>query len=292
MGSTRFSAQGAVGRGLSPAIWQAYGFTGGDFGDPSLKPFFFDDFAKLGVMDSTVSQGGYITLQEGSSTIQQCADTDNSKGEFGVLEIGTFDGNNEEASIELGSGVGGLVRIDPTSGERAVVAFEARIKRTTVTDDHTSFAIGLGQPGWAVTNALHDDTCAIYADGTMKSFVGFSTTSTSSNEEVDAVYAIATVNTVNQVKDNAGTAVADTWQKLGIVFDPYADDGKKVKYFIDGVEIVPTSGSEVTDLILTTGTAFPTDHEMTPVLLAKNSEAVSHPLYMDWWAVGSYSVDT
>ena len=108
MGTLRHSAEGAVGRGLSPAIWQTYGFIGGNFKDPSLIPFFFDDFANLGVQATTVSQGGYITLQENSATIQQCGDCDNSEGEFGVLEIALLDSDNEEASIELGSAVAGL----------------------------------------------------------------------------------------------------------------------------------------------------------------------------------------
>ncbi len=290
MGTTRLSAQGTVGRGLSPAIWQAYGFIGGNHKDPSLIPFFFDDFADLGVMASTVSQGGYITLQEGSSTIQQAAATDNSEGEFGVLEIATFDADNEEASIELGSAVAGLVRIDDTGGERAVVAMECRIKRTTVTDNHTCFSVGLGIPGWAITNALADNDGGLYANGTMKSFVGFETL-TASNEEVDVVYAFDSASKV-AVTDNAGTAVADTWMKLGFVFDPNAAADEKMKFFIDGAEI--TYDTAVTDVVIAAATAFPTDVELTLVLLAKNGDvgATTHPLQMDWWAVGSYSTDT
>ena len=289
MGTTRLSAEGAVGRGLSPAIWQAYGFTGGNLGDPSLKPFFFDDFANLGLMASTVSQGGYITLQEGSSTIQQAAEADNSEGEFGVLEVAVIDADNEEASIELGSAVAGLVKISATAGERAVVAFEARIKITTVTDNHTSFAIGLGEPGFAVTNALVDDTMAMVAAG--KDFVGFQTLS-GSNEEIDAIYMIGGTATTVQITDNAGTAVADTWMKLGCVYDPNAPTDEKLKYFIDGAEIA--YDTSLTDLIISTGTAFPTNEELTLVLLTKNGDvaATTHPLYMDWWAVGSYSADT
>ena len=294
MGTTRLSAQGAVGRGLSPAIWQAYGFTGGNHGDKSLKPFFFDDFANLGLMASTVSQGGYITLQEGDSTIQQCAACDNSEGEFGVLEISDIDADKEEASIELGSAAAGLVKISATSGERAIVAFEARIKRTTVTDNHLSFAIGLGEPGWAVTNALLDDTNALYAGGTGKDFVGFSTLA-ASNEEIDVLYSIGSTAASVPIMDNAGTAVADEWSKLGMVYDPNAAADKKLKFFIDGVEIVyALTDTPVTDAVITAKTAFPTDEELTLVLLTKNGDETdtNRPLQMDWWGVGSYNVDT
>ena len=97
------------------------------------------------------------------------------------------------------------------------------------------------------------------------------------------------VRTVNQIKDNAGTAVAATWQKLGGVYDPYGATNEKLKLFIDGVYI----GSSVTDAIITAGTAFPTDEEMTLVLLTKNGDAgtTAHALYLDWWAIGSYLVD-
>ena len=95
MGTTRLSAEGAVGRGLSPAIWQAYGFIGGNQNDPSLTPMFFDDFDKLGLYTSATSQSGYKTYQDGGVTIQQAAAVDNSEGEFGLLEI-SHDGTAHE----------------------------------------------------------------------------------------------------------------------------------------------------------------------------------------------------
>lgn len=286
MGSTRLSAEGAVGRGLSPAIWQAYNLLPG-FDDPSRVPFFFDDFAKLGVYASATSiMAGYKTYQDTGVTIQGCAAADNSEGEFGVLEIAGNDADNDEGSIELGAGVHGLVRIDPTAGERAVIAFEARIKRTSVTDNHTAFAFGLGEPGFAAANALVDDTAAMVAAG--KDFIGFQTL-TASNEEIDTIYTIGGTGTVNQVKDNAGTAVADTWIKLGGVYDPRAEANKKLKFFIDGVEL----GDSVTDAIIAAGTAFPTDEELTLVLLTKNGDAgtTAHAVFMDWWALAMKLVD-
>ncbi len=287
MGTTRLSAQGTVGRGLSPAIWQAYGFIGGNLGDKSLKPFFFDDFANLGVMASTVSQGGYVTLQEGGSLVQQAAEADNSEGEFGVLMIDTNDADQEQTHIELGSGKAGLVRLDIASGERAVVCWEARIKRTTVLDNQLSFAFGIGEPGIAVDGALVNDDAGIKASGLH--FVGFETLA-ASNEEIDAIYGHNAVATEVQVTDNAGTAVADTWMKLGCVFDPLAPTDEKMKYFIDGAEIAYDTA--VTDTIITAGTAFPTTDELTLCLLTINGATTTeYNLYMDWWAVGSYAVD-
>lgn len=287
MGTTRLSAEGAVGRGLSPAIWQAYGFIGGNLYDPSLKPFFFDDFATLPLMASATAQAAYITYQDTGVTIQGCAAADTSEGEFGVLEIAGNDADNDEGSIELGAGVHGLVRIDPTAGERAVVAFEARLKRTTVLTNNACFAFGIGEPAFTAADALVDDTSALVAAG--KDFVGFQTLNASPSE-IDTVYTIGGTATVNQIKDNAGTLVADTWIKLGGVYDPYGETDKKLKLFIDGVEL----GDSVTDAIIAAGTAFPTDEEMTLVLLTKchTQATTAHPIYADWWAVGSYCVDT
>jgi len=286
MGTTRLSAEGALGRGLSPAIWQRYGFIGGNHKDPSLIAFFFDDFAKLGVMASAASQCGYITYQDAGVTIQQCASCDNSEGEFGVLEIAGNAADNDEGSIELGGGAGGLVRIDSTGGERSVVAYEARIKRTSVTDDHTAFAFGIGEPAFCAANALVDDTAAMVAAG--KDFVGFQTLC-ASNEEIDTIYTIGGTATVVQVKDNAGTSVADTWMKLGCVYDPLGAKDKKMKYFVDGVEL----DDSVTDAIIAAATAFPTDEEMTLVFLTKNGDgaAAVHAAFMDWWAIGTRPVD-
>lgn len=286
MASTRHEAEGAITRGLSPAIWQAYGFTGGNAGDPSYRGFFFDDFANLGLMASATSQGGLITYQDTGVTVQQCAAADNSEGEFGVLEVAGNDADNDEGHVELGGGTAGLVRLDPTAGERAVVAWEARIKRTSVTDTHTAFAFGIGEPGFAAANGLVDDTAVLVAAG--KDFVGFQTL-TASNEEIDTVYQITSTGTAVQVKDNAGTSVADTWMKLGCVYDPLAESGKTMKFFLDGVEL----GDSVTDAVIAAATAFPTDEEMTLLLLTKNGDAgtTAHEVYCDWWALGAYCVD-
>ena len=171
------------------------------------------------------------------------------------------------------------------------MAFEARIKRTTVLDNQLSFAFGLGEPGFAVDNALVDDTSLLVAAG--KDFVGFQTVA-ASNEEIDAIYQIGGGGvTVVSVADNVDTSVADTWMKFGGVFDPNAPTDQKMKYFIDGVEI--DYDTAVTDVVIADGTAFPTDEELTLVLLTQNGDvggSVVHPLYMDWWAVGSYCVDT
>ena len=284
MGSTRLSAEGAVGRGLSPALWQAYGFIGGDFGDPSLKPFIFDDFEDLGVMANTVSQGGYKTYQDAGVTIQQCASTDNSEGEFGVLEISHDGTTQDEGSIELGSGVAGLVKITPTVIERAVVVAEARIKVPTVVVGDCCFAFGLAEPGQASADALVNTTGALDAAG--KDFVGFQTLLTS-NSEIDTVYAIGGTGATVQVKDNAGTMVADTWIKLGLVYDPNSPDDKSIKFFIDGVE----QGDSVTDAIVTAAIAFPSGEELTLLFATKILTGTATTAYMDWWAVGSFPVD-
>jgi len=253
--------------------------------DPSYCPFFFDDFAGMPRMASVTAQGPYYTYQDTGVTIQGCAAADNSEGEFGVLEIAGNDADNDEGHIELGAGVQGLVRIDPTAGERCVVAWECRMKRTSVTDDHTAFAFGIGEPAFCAAEGLVDNTGALVAAG--KDFVGFQTLC-ASNEEIDTVYMIGS-GAVAQVKDNAGTAVADTWIKLGCVYDPRGVTNKKLLFFIDGVEL----GDSVTDAVIAAGTAFPTDEEMTLVLLSKNGDANStaHAVYMDWWAIGSYCVD-
>ncbi len=282
MGTTRLSAEGAVGRGLSPGIWQAYGFIGGNHDDPSLTPFFFDDFADLGVLADSTSQGGYITDQDSSVTIQQAAAADNSEGEFGVLEISHDGTAHDDGNIELGSGVAGLVRIDDTVGSRSVVAAEARIKVTTVVVGGCCFAFGLGEPGIHDENMIVDTTGALV----VKDFVGFQTLLTS-NSEIDTVYAMASGSLV-KVKDNAGTVVSDTWIKLGLVYDPNAATNKKMKYFINGVEL----GTSVTDVLIAAGTPFPLDEELTLCLGTKILTGTATTFYMDWWAVGSYCVDT
>jgi hypothetical protein len=118
-----------------------------------------------------------------------------------------------------------------------------------------------------------------------KDFVGFQTLH-ASGEEIDTVYRI-NGGSVVQVKDNAGTMVDDIWIKLAVVYDPRGAADKKMKFFIDGVEL----GDSVTDAIIAAGTAFPTDEELTPVMLTKVGAAAESKAYLDWLAVGSYLVD-
>ena len=281
MGTTRLSAEGAVGRGLSPEIWQKYGFIGGNFDDPSLRPFFFDDFAQFGVYTTVTSEGGYITVQDTAVTIAPSADADNSEGEFGVLKVYHDGTAHDEGNIELGGGTAGLVRIDNTVGERSVVAMEARVKVTLITVGSCCFALGLGEPGIYAADMIVDTTGALV----VKDFVGFQTLLTS-NSEIDTVYAMAAGSLV-QVKDNAGTMVADTWIKLGLVYDPFGAPNHKLMYFIDGVEL----GDSPTDAIIAAGTPFPLDEELTLCLGTKILTAAATSFYMDWWACGSYLVD-
>jgi hypothetical protein len=281
MGTLRLSAEGAVGRGLSPAIWQAYGFIGGALGDPSLFPFLFLDFANFGVMASAASQGGFITYQDSGVTIQPGPDCDNSEGEFGMVEVAGNDADNDEGHLELGAGTSGLVRIDPTAGERAVVAAEFRFKKVSVANNAVAVALGLGEPGFAAADGLADNTGVLAS----KDFVGFQTLH-ASGSEIDTVHRLAGQSVV-QVKDNAATMVADTWIKLGMVYDPRAEANKKMKFFVNGVEL----NDSVTDAVIAAGSVFPTDEELTLVMLTKVGEAAESKAYLDWAAVGKYLVD-
>jgi hypothetical protein len=285
MGTTRLSAEGAVGRGLSPAIWQAYGFIGGNFYDPSRRGFLFDDFARFPTMTSATDQDGYYTYQDTGVTIAPYSTTDTSEEEFGIVQIAGNDAEDDEGHLELGDGTAGLVRIDNTAGERCVVCAECRMKRTSVTDAHTGFYFGLAEPGISAADAMVDETHALVA----KDFVGFCALA-ASNDELDAVYSIASGSLV-QVTDNADTPVADTWMKLGILYDPLEASGKKLKFFVDGAEI--SYDTPVTDAVIAAGTAFPTDEELTLCFLTKNEtqDTTAHASYLDWWAIGSYCVD-
>jgi len=274
---------------MSPDIWQAYGFIGGDFGDPSRRGFYFDDFEKFPTMTSATDQDGFYTYQDSGVTISPYTVIDNSQEEFGVVAIAGDDADRDEGHLELGDATAGLVRLDPTAGSRCVVAFEARIRRTSVTDNHTSFAFGLGEPAFCAAEGLVNDTNELVVAG--KDFVGFQTLA-ASNEEIDALYAIGGIAPTNAIiADNCGTAVAATYQKLGGVYDPRQASGDKLRLFIDGAEI--TYDTKVTDAIITAGTAFPTDEEMTLVLLTKNGDGdtTAHAVYLDWWACGSFNVD-
>jgi hypothetical protein len=280
MGTTRYSAEGPVGRGLSPAIWQAYGFIGGNQNDPSMYGFFFDDFA----MGTSLADGDAVSyaVHNDGGTIAGCPDVDLSEGEFGVLRLTPQAADNDSLAIQMGGNLGNLVKIDDTAGENGVVAFECRIKVATITTGDLRLFFGLAEAGCADDDAIFSDTAATFGD---KDYIGFMI------KEADGASLIRVFHKASGTQDAQDTGddlVVDTWVKLGLVYDPNGPSNAKVKFFVDGDECTNFADVRCDSTDLADDTNFPSGEELAPCINLKGGATVAATDYVhvDWWAVG------
>ena len=216
-------------RGLSPAIWKD--FLKERAADPSSIAFFFDDFGNFSQEISAQNIAQYASYIDTGVTIKSLAVQDLSEGEHGILEVAGNDADNDEGSITTGGNVGTIGLISDTAAQAKRLAFECRIKKASVDDNACAFFIGLSEEGLAAADTLVDNTGEL-AD---KDFCGFRVKQ-DNGEELDFAWSKAGDATAVQEHAALTSLVADTWVKLGFLYDPDAPTAKRIKIFIDGVE--------------------------------------------------------
>lgn len=280
MGTTRLSAEGAVGRGLSPEIWQPW-FIGENFSDPSLRGFFFDDFVE-GASWADGDAVKYAIHIDATGSIAACPDVDLSEGEFGVLRFTTDATDNDQLSMQMGGNLGNVVKIDDTAGENGVVAFECRVKVATITTGDLRLFFGLAEAGCSADNGIFADAAATFAD---KDYIGFMI------KEADGASLVRQFHKASGTADAQDTGddiVADTWVKLGLLYNPNEADNAKIKFYINGAECTNFGDVRCDATDLADDTNFPAGEELAPIILMKcgATAAATDYLHVDWWAVG------
>jgi len=254
-------------RGLSARIWGRLPVKNWSVGLGGR--FFHDDFMNHPAHISAQTIGNYGSYIDTGVTLKQSASEST-----GAIEVAGNDADNDEGSIISGGGAGGMVAIDATGAKR--IAFECRIKKASIADNALAFFVGLSEESSQAANAL-TDTDGIVAD---KDFIGFSVLQ-DNGEELDFTW--RTSGQTVQVHANVADMVADTYMKMGFLYDPVSHpDDKQIKIFIDnGVE----ESVYVTQTQMAAAT-FPDDEELCLFLATKVGTAAESTLQMDWWALG------
>tara|TARA_R110002020_G_scaffold115503_1_gene265484 strand:- start:37 stop:867 length:831 start_codon:yes stop_codon:yes gene_type:complete len=238
--------------------------------------YFFDDFMNHPAHISAQSIGNYASYIDTGVTLKQAA------GEAtGALEIAGNDADNDEGSISTGGNSGGMVAIDASGTGR--IAFECRFKKSTIGDNSIAFFLGLAEEGLAAQNTLVDDTGVLAS----KDFIGFrnrhddSDSTAGDGAELDFVWRKA--GQATQEHANIHTLVADTYVKMGFLYDPgnHPDD-KKIKIYVDNGE---EESVYVTQTQLDAAT-FPDDEELCLLFATKTGAAATVTAHLDWWALG------
>lgn len=231
---------------------------------------FWDDF----VNQPTWTAGTGTTLKysyygDTGVTINAIETYDESGG---VLEICNNDADNDEGSIQC---YGAPFEISDTAGADFKLWFEARLKKAAITDNSLAFFVGLSEEGLAAADTLVDNT-GVMAD---KDYIGFDVEH-DAGEELNFGYNLSGATAVEKIAA-LDTLVADTYVKVGFVYDPLADTAKRIKVFLNGIE--QSTYVTATNIATASGSAFPDGEELAPLLATKVGTAAESALHMDWW---------
>ena len=183
----------------------------------------------------------------------------------------------------MGGNLGNLVKIDDTAGENGVVAFECRVKSATVTTGDLRLFFGLAEMGGSADDFMMTDTADTFGD---YDHLGFWV------KETDGASLQRTFHKTSGTEDTADTGddmVADTWIKLGLVYDPVAHKSERIKFYVDGDECTNFGTVRCDSTDLEDDTNFPGGEEMAPVICMKcgAGAGATDYLHVDWWAVGA-----
>jgi hypothetical protein len=266
--------------GPSPRIWADCPW---DRQDPALGFGFFDDF--LGFQDPTTAKayGPYLILDTGDSTLSG----DAQAGGACKLLVTT---DNEDCGIKLGDALSAPFKIPANSGSVGKLWFECRVKKNAITDNLGNFFVGLAEKDALAANFVAD-AANDFADKGLIGFWNMETDATAGDSStIDLVCQKAGAG-FDVIDDDVARLVADTYMKLGFVYDPNAPKNKRIKFFIDGVEWQGAYvGEDAGDATVYLGdtTNFPGDVLLAPILYLSAGGASDMIVHMDWW--GAYQL--
>lgn len=227
---------------------------------------FFDDFSNMPNLSADADLHKYAAFVSTGNTISQSA-TD----EHGAVAVVTDGTDEDESWIQTGGNTGAFLEIiKEATGVPHTIAFEARVKKSLITSG--CLFIGLGAEGMAADNSMVDTTGAM-ADN---NWIGFHVL-----EAAPATMTFSYKNsgqTVQNLMASYATLVADTYIKVGFLYDYKHKSSQKIKVFKNGV----VQSTYVTKALLEAAT-FPFDEEMCPLFGVKNTTAVAISGTMDWW---------
>ena len=160
------------------------------------------------------------------------------------------DGDNEGVSI------GSMVFPFQISRSHKKLAFEARVKTSTIADTKHGWFLGLvGKTAITTTDSVLTATEPIAAAGTIAdtNIVGFHRLE-GDGDYVDTIYKADGVTQVT-VQSDAQVLVADTWIKLGFRYEPVGPAGQYyIRFFANGLPL-----STAYQVASAAGTDFPND---------------------------------
>lgn len=233
-----------------------------------------DDFTSFGGTVATNvgtysgQGGGYKSYEDTGSTVAQQADDVK-----GVLQLTTDTTDNDEIWLQAGYSAGVHAMISDTAGSDFKQAFECRVAVAQITDTYNMF-VGLAEEGLAAADTVTDAGALASKD-----FIGFEILE-ANGDAINFIWAKAGQTKVTLIS-GVQVPVADTYYKLGFLYDPTAPAAKRIKVFVDNVE----QGTYGTATQIAAAT-FPDGEELAFLFGLKNGAGASKNVSCDWWAYG------
>ena len=237
--------------------------------DPGRGFHFFDDFTNFAQHISDQDTQQYASYIDTGVTLTQLPAVIN-----GQMQVAGNDADNDEGILATH---GPLVQVSTAAPKK--LWFECRIKKASIADNAMSVFVGLAfDHGDSVplssANTLVDNTGS---PGSF-SFLGFHNDA-ANGDAIDFMYrAEGQAQTVGI----AGVAVpvADTYVKLGFVYDPNAENANKVTVYVNGTK----SSTYITQTQLEAA-VFPDAEPLGLLLSTKVGAAAESKVTLDWWRV-------
>ena len=194
--------------------------------------------------------------------------------EEAVVQASTLDTTQDESVMSTGSP---SFMVSDTASEAKKLWFEARVKKSTIANNGMAMFVGLG---WdhgsgvsvAQTLCLTDTAAALGAF----SFIGFHVDQ-ADGDSIDFTYKAESQTAVVTIS-GLDVVVANTFLKLGFVYDPNAEDEKKIAVYLNNVK--QTTYVTKTNIAAAT---FPDAEPLAMVWDAKVGSGATGTAELDWW---------
>jgi hypothetical protein len=250
---------------LQPSLWDLYRkrTPNGIVDDGYFRFWDFDDWGATA--DSVTLKNGFGLHIDTGNSISQVATEVN-----GVIRLTTTTTDNNSIEVVSGGGDAGCVKV--TSASSVAVAFDSRVRFTQVSDTYNMLC-ALIEEGTDADNGMISDAGAL-AD---KDIIGFRVLEADGD---DLEFCHKKAGQTVQATSGLKAILADTWYRLGWLFDPSdSDPAKRLKIFIDDVIV-----GYVSDTAIAAAT-FPSGEELALGLGIKNQTNVGKSWDIDCAAV-------
>ncbi len=263
----------------SPALWADFPIGPIQVGAVD-GAYFFDDWLRgwdTGTITTVANFGDYEMFAESGGSITPSTSVSSDRGAVNLVSGTTGDA---DTAICYGGGANFII---PTTLGTAKLVFECRLKISAVTNDANQQFIGLTIPDVTAAAALFGGSgsttlATAMADVAYLGFVRLDGDTT----DFRFVYNKAGGTDATLIT-SAATLAADTYVKLGFVYDTNEPDGtRRIKVYVNG----SVKSTYITDAIIADTTNFPGGVAMTMAAVVAPDSTTSATTTIDWWAIG------